>query len=223
MYVTLSAENRPAHGPLSAQGASAAGLPTLVKSGQHLYREGDEVERLYQVSNGVVRLTRMLEDGRRQVISFGYPGDIIGFPADGRHHTDCDALVDTTLYAYRRAALDTGEGDPELHLALLEAALREISAMQDHVMMLGRKSALERVASFLNVLTTCYGEDAGVYRRIDLPMSRSDIADFLGLTTETVSRAFTTLRKAGVMSLDGAQTIIVRDPCLLAEMAAGED
>ncbi|APX12018.1 transcriptional regulator [Tateyamaria omphalii] len=223
MYVTLSAENRPVHGPLSARGTTSAGLPTLVKAGQHLYREGDEVERLYQVSNGVVRLTRMLEDGRRQVISFGYPGDIIGFPADGRHHTDCDALVDTTLFAYRRTALDTGDGDPDLHLALLEAALREISAMQDHVMMLGRKSALERVASFLNVLTISYGEDIDTHRRIDLPMSRSDIADFLGLTTETVSRAFTTLRKAGVMSLDGAQTIVVRDPCLLAEMAAGED
>ncbi|KIC51114.1 helix-turn-helix domain-containing protein [Tateyamaria sp. ANG-S1] len=223
MYVTLTAENRPPRGLLTEHGVTAAGLPTAVRAGQHLYREGDTVERLYQVTRGVVRLTRMLEDGRRQVISFGYPGDIIGFPSDGRHHTDCDALVDATLFAYRRSALDSGDGDPALHRALLEAALREISAMQDHVMMLGRKSALERVASFLNVLTTCYGEDFDLGRRIELPMSRSDIADFLGLTTETVSRAFTTLRKSGVMSLDGAQTIVVHDPGALADMAAGDD
>lgn len=223
MYITLSAEN----GPIPALSATCAPVckpvPTLLKTGRHLYHEGDEVERVYQVITGVVRLTRMLENGRRQVIAFGYPGDIIGFPADGCHHTDCEALTDSTLHAYRRSVLDHGDGDPDLHMALLQAALREISAMQDHVMMLGRKSASEKVASFLNVVTNRYGKDLGAYRQIELPMCRSDIADFLGLTTETVSRAFTSLRKEGVIALDGAQTIIVLKPEALLEMSQRHD
>ncbi|WP_299610852.1 helix-turn-helix domain-containing protein [uncultured Tateyamaria sp.] len=223
MYITLSAENRPDTSLLAQDKGHRTSPRTLLKKGKHLYREGDEVERIYQVETGVVRLTRMLEDGRRQVIAFGYPGDIIGFPADGCHHTDCEALVDTTLQAYNRAALDHGNGDPDLHMALLHAALREISAMQDHVMMLGRKSAAEKVASFLNVITQRYGEDLGVYRQIDLPMSRSDIADFLGLTTETVSRAFTALRLSGVIALDGAQTIIVMQPAMLQDLSRGSN
>ena len=223
MYITLSAEERPMPAVLGGDELARKSLPTRLPEGKYLYREGDVVERIYQVMTGVVRLTRMLENGRRQVIAFGYPGDIIGFPANGCHHADCDALVDTTLRAYRRAALDHGDGDPELHMALLQAALGEISAMQDHVMMLGLKSASEKVASFLDVVTRRYGEGLGAYRQIDLPMSRSDIADFLGLTTETVSRAVTALRKAGVIALDGAQTIIVLKPDTLAELSQGDD
>ncbi|WP_299554552.1 helix-turn-helix domain-containing protein [uncultured Tateyamaria sp.] len=223
MYVTLSAENRPIQDLHSAQSVARNALPARLKAGKHLYHEGDEVEYVYQVVGGVVRLTRMLENGRRQVIAFGYPGDIIGFPADGCHHADCEALVDTTIRAYRRAALDHGDGDPDLHMALLQAALQEISAMQDHVMMLGQKSAAERVASFLNVITSRHGENQGVHRRIALPMCRNDIADFLGLTTETVSRSFTALRKAGVIALDGAQTITVLRSDALLELSRGAD
>ncbi|MEL6620832.1 MAG: helix-turn-helix domain-containing protein [Pseudomonadota bacterium] len=223
MYITLSAENCPAPALEAPKSAMAKARHTQLKAGRYLYHEGDAVRRVYEVVTGVVRLTRVLENGRRQVIAFGYPGDIIGFPADGSHHTDCDALVDTTLRAYRRAALDHGDGDPELHMALLQAALREISAMQDHVMMLGQKSAAEKVASFLSVITARYGERIGAYLQIDLPMCRGDIADFLGLTTETVSRAFTALRKADVIALDGAQTIIVLQPDVLEDMAAGQE
>ncbi|GGX66043.1 nitrogen fixation regulation protein FixK [Tateyamaria omphalii] len=223
MYITLSAETRPDPGPLTHDAANRMRPATLLKQGRHLFHEGDEVERIYQVKTGVVRLTRMLEDGRRQVIAFGYPGDIIGFPADGCHHTDCEALVDTTLNVFRRTALDHGDGDPELHVALLKAALKEISEMQDHVMMLGRKSASERVASFLAVITQRYGEKMGSHRRISLPMPRSDIADFLGLTTETVSRAFSALRNEGVIALNGAQTIIVMESARLQQLALGDD
>ena len=223
MYITFSAENRPVQGFLAQNKAVNARPATVLKQGRYLFREGDTVERLYQVQSGAVRLTRMLEDGRRQVIAFGYPGDIIGFPADGCHHADCDALVDTTLQSFRRAALDHGDGDPHLHMALLEAALNEISAMQDHLMMLGQKSASEKVASFLDVLTQRYGTDVGRYRQIALPMSRSDIADFLGLTTETVSRAFTALRNAGVIALDGAQTIVVLEADTLHDLSCGYD
>ncbi len=218
MYVTLGIDeqtSQPAPTPSLGKGCV---LPFSLKKNAYLFYEGDTVERVYQVVTGAVRLTRLLEDGRRQVIAFGYPGDVIGFPAGGRHHTDCDALVDTKLRSFSRSALERGDGDQDLHEALLHAALREISAMQDHFMMLGRKSAAEKVASFLLVITERYGEALGAYRQITLPMARSDIADFLGLTTETVSRTFTMLRKAGMIALDGAQTVVVLDPQALREV-----
>ena len=222
MYVTMRASNPEAVAMPQRILEARRAIPVSLKAGQYLYFEGDEVERLYQVLTGVVRLTRLLEDGRRQVISFGFPGDIIGFPADGRHHTDCDALEDTTFKAFHRSALDHGGGDPDLHMALLRAALKEISEMQDHVMMLGRKSAAEKVASFLLVIMHRYGQDRGGHRQISLPMTRADIADFLGLTSETVCRTFTALRKAGIIALDDVQTVILRDPEGLAKLSEGE-
>lgn len=190
-----------------------------LKPGGFLYFEGDKVKWLYQVSSGVVRLTRLLADGRRQVIAFGYPGDIIGFPARGLHHTDCESLTDARLQPFRRSHLESGEGDPTLHSALLQAALREISAMQDHFMMLGRKSATEKLASFLCVLAERVGEDLGAYREIILPMSRTDIADFLGLTTETVSRTFTQLRKSKIITIENNHTIVIQKPTALLSLS----
>lgn len=192
-----------------------------LKPGGYLYFEGDKVDWLYQVTSGVVRLTRLLADGRRQVIAFGYPGDIVGFPADDLHHTDCESLTDARLQRFRLTHLENGEGDPKLHGALMRAALREISAMQDHFMMLGRKSATEKLASFLCVLAERVGEDLGAYRQITLPMRRSDIADFLGLTTETVSRTFTHLRKSKIIAIDNKHTIIIQNPTALFDLSLG--
>lgn len=193
-----------------------------LKPGGYLYLEGDKVEWLYQVTSGVVRLARLLVDGRRQVIAFGYPGDIIGFPASGLHHTDCESLTDARLQPYRRAHLESGEGDPTLHRALLQAALREISAMQDHFMMLGRKSAMEKLASFLCVLAERVGENLGAYRQFTLPMSRSDIGDFLGLTTETISRTFTQLRKSKIIAIENNHTVIIQKPSALLSLSLGD-
>lgn len=222
MYVTIPSEfaiDTPI-APLARTIAKTA--EARLKPGAYLYFEGDEVEWLYQVTSGVLRLTRLLADGRRQVIAFGYPGDIVGFPANDLHHTDCEALTDVRLQTFRRSHLESGEGNPELHYALLQAALREISGMQDHFMMLGRKSATEKLASFLCVLSERVGEDLGAYRQITLPMSRSDIADFLGLTTETVSRTFTQLRKSGIIAIDNIHTIIIQRPTALLSLAKGD-
>ncbi|MDJ0637749.1 MAG: helix-turn-helix domain-containing protein [Paracoccaceae bacterium] len=215
MYVTIQNEARQ---PLTRSHKPFAKL----KADSYLYFEGDEVSHLYQIESGVVRLTRVLEDGRRQVIAFGYPGDIIGFPANGLHHTDCDALTESRLIPIARRALDDSRVDPELHAALMEAALQEISAMQDHFMMLGRKSAAEKVASFLKVLLERIGDAGKTPPVVDLPMSRSDIADFLGLTTETVCRCVTALRKAGIIRLVGVNRVEILDPTALAQRADGQ-
>jgi CRP/FNR family transcriptional regulator len=222
MYVTIPTENAApsAFAPLAAtlpQPAEAS-----LKPGAYLFYEGDDVEWLYQVTSGVLRLTRLLADGRRQVIEFGYPGDIVGFPAAGVHHTDCEALTAVRLQPFRRSALESGDSDPKLHNALLQAALREISAMQDHFMMLGRKSASEKLTSFLCVLAERVGTDLGAYRSVTLPMSRSDIADFLGLTTETVSRTFTQLRKSKIIVIENIHTIIIQRPTALLGLSLGD-
>ena len=220
MYVSLLSTLRAA--PVLHEVNSALITRGRAKAGTNLYFEGDTVERLYQVTSGVLRLTRLLEDGRRQVIAFGYPGDIVGFPCDGLHHTDCDALVDTTFATYSRSALEDGHGNPELHDKLLQAALREIAAMQDHFMMLGQKTSLEKVAAFLSTLTDRVGEFKEGFARVELPMSRADIADFLGLTTETVSRTLTYLRKEGVIDIENVHTVIVLRPEDLLHLSVGE-
>lgn len=226
MYVTLSIE------PAAAVLESGTDLPCLSQIaslrqrhhaiGTHLFREGDEAANVYEVRSGALRLTRVLENGRRQVIAFGLPGDIVGFPNGDLHHTDCDVIADAEVVAHRRLALETGVGDPQTHQRLLRAALREISAMQDHLMMLARKSALEKVASFLVVLSQRTGAPIGNCTTFSLPMSRADIADFLGLTIETVSRSFSILRKNGTIALETPQIVLVRDkqPLLNASEAA---
>ncbi len=223
MYVTIPSENPCAfaYSPLCGTKLPKS-AQTHLKPGAYLFYEGDEVEWLYQVTSGVVRLTRLLSDGRRQVIAFGYPGDIIGFPSAGTHHTDCEALSETHLQPYKRSILEDRNSDPEIHSALLQAALSEISAMQDHFMMLGRKSASEKLASFLCVLAERVGVDFGQYKSVILPMSRSDIADFLGLTTETVSRTFTQLRNSKIITIENIHTVIIERPTALLGLSQGE-
>ena len=223
MYVTIPSEqlsNAPQIRPAQKRSAT---ITKVFKAGSNLYYEGDKVERLYQVQSGVLRLTRLLEDGRRQVIAFGFPGDIVGFPSDGRYHTDCDVLTDARLQTYHLSALESSKGDPELHKQLLQATLREISAKQDHFMMLGRKSAVEKVASFLCVLTERMSTEAGPRNQALLPMSRSDIADFLGLTTETVSRTLSQLRKSGIIAINNVHTVVILRPQALFSLSQGHE
>lgn len=188
-------------------------------AGTYIFREGDDASHVYEVQSGILRLTRVLENGRRQVIAFALPGDIVGFPNGDLHHTDCDALGPCEVIPHRRDALENGDGNPETHRRLLKAALREISAMQDHFMMLARKSATEKVASFLMVMADRVGTRQGRSATVELQMKRADIADFLGLTVETVSRTITQLRNCGIISMHSAQSITVRDAERLAEMS----
>jgi CRP-like cAMP-binding protein len=223
MYVTTTLPETPTQRITPSKPSILRHRTVTIKPGKHLFLEGDPADRIYEVASGVLRLTRVMEDGRRQVIAFGYPGDTVGFPSDGFYHTDCDALMPSTLVVHRRAVLEGANGDPALHMRLLRAALREISAMQDHFMMLGRKSSIEKLASFLIVLNSRVGEPLGDFDQVRLPMTRADIADFLGLTTETVSRTFTQLRKSKVIAIDHVNTVIILKPLALQNIAEGEE
>jgi CRP-like cAMP-binding protein len=223
MYVTLAhAQTAVLSDPHATSHSATSNLNRPARRlaiGANVYREGDEATHIYEVKTGILRLTRVLANGRRQVISFALPGDVIGFPNGKNHHTDCDVLESCEVTIHPRAALDAGARDPETQQRLLKAALREISAMQDHFMMLARKSALEKVASFLMVLADRIGTPQGNFVSIDLAMTRADIADFLGLTIETVSRTITHLRTFGIIALHSAQTVIILDPKALADAA----
>ncbi|MBC7141738.1 MAG: helix-turn-helix domain-containing protein [Rhodobacteraceae bacterium] len=192
-----------------------------IQAGQHLFHERDSAHFVYQIASGVVRLTRLQKDGRRQVIAFGFPGDVVGLPADGRHTTECDAISPCEVVAHRCANLMQPERDPDLHRFLMQSALDDIRFLQDHFLMLGRRLALEKTAAFLELLLDRIGEPLGAYTLVRLPMNRSDIADYLGLTPETVSRAITELRTRKVVALDDANTMIVLDDDALRELADG--
>ena len=215
MYVTLSSEFAPAPSAPDPnhQSEGTTRLPhgKTQAAGTHLFREGDPASSIYEIVSGVFRLTRVLGNGRRQVIAFGFPGDTIGFPKGACHHTDCEAITKAKVTAHRRNALDTVDGDHLTRHRLLHAALREISAMQDHFMMLARKSAKEKVASFLVTLAERTGTPIGGYTTCLLPMTRADIADFLGLSVETVSRTLTSLRKENMIALENTQTVLIRN------------
>ena len=198
------------------------GYSRSLSVGQHLFYETDPANFVYRVRSGVLRLTRIQKDGRRQIIAFGFPGDIIGLPCDGRHTTECDAITPAEVVARRYDSEGRPGHESGLRSLLMASALDEIRMLQEHFLMLGLRLASEKVAAFLSLLLSKIGEPIGEYHLIRLPMNRSDIADYLGLTPETVSRSMTQLRSDNVIALDDANTIIVRDADRLRGLSEGE-
>lgn len=180
-----------------------------ITSGANLFRDGDEANYVYQVLEGVVRSSKLLSDGRRQVLNFGYPSDIVGLSHDCSYHSDCDVVSDVKLRIFHKNACQNGIGeDKQLCTLLLRSAAAEVNNMQEHFIMLGRKSAIEKLASFLiAVRNRTVGNHKDTNAGFNLPMNRSDIADFLGLTVETVSRNLTRLQKMGVIVLSSPHKI----------------
>jgi CRP/FNR family transcriptional regulator len=189
--------------------------------GQHLFFESDPARFVYEITSGVLRLTRIQKDGRRQVIAFGFPGDVVGLPDNGRHSTECDAATRAEVIAHRCDPLSRPDHDPQLHSFVMAAALDEIRMLQDHFLMLGRRLASEKVAAFLALLLDRIGEPLGACRLIRLPMNRSDVADYLGLTPETISRSITQFRANKLVALEDAHTMIVLDAARLRATADG--
>jgi CRP/FNR family nitrogen fixation transcriptional regulator len=159
-----------------------------------IYAQEDDVERLFRVISGVVRTTRVTIDGRRQVGDFYYPGDLFGLEIGPLHEFSAEALTECQVESVRHAAVRNFVGDVELDRAILDATRRELQRVQGHVMLLGKKGAREKVAASL--LGLAEHEQIG---GVDLPMGRQDMADYLGLTIETVSRMLTQLQSDNVV------------------------
>ncbi|RVL53749.1 helix-turn-helix domain-containing protein [Sinorhizobium meliloti] len=176
-------------------------LVATYKPGREIYAQGDLNDKCYQVSTGAVRIHRLLSDGRRQVVSFHLPGEMFGFEAGSNHSFFAEAITETTLAIFGRRNMQ------ERSRELLALALTGMARAQQHLLVIGRQCAVERIAAFL--VDLCERQGGG--RQLRLPMSRQDIADYLGLTIETVSRVVTKLKERSLIALRDARTIdIVR-------------
>jgi CRP/FNR family nitrogen fixation transcriptional regulator len=166
------------------------------RQGTEIYGEKEPAEYVYQVKKGAVRSYKLLSDGRRQIAAFHLVGDIFG-PVNGESHRfTSEAVVETTVRLVKRQSLDAASNsDADVTRNLLLMTANNLQHAENHMLLLGRKNSLERVAAFLIEMDARLAA-AGV---MTLPMTRRDIADYLGLTVETVSRALSQMRRAGVL------------------------
>lgn len=171
-------------------------------AGAVLFWEGDRAEDLFQVVSGCLSLYRMMSDGRRAVTGFMFPGEILGVAFKDRYLFTAEAAVRSKLRRVCRAQMHaTLAQTPNLSRELLAMACDEFSAAQDQMLLLARKTALERIANFLVTVAKRTTLDTRPGDEIELPMSRLDIADYLGLTIETVCRVLAKLRTEGLIAL----------------------
>jgi len=176
-----------------------AGTPIVMTKGEELFAEGDDAEYFYQVVSGTIRSYKLLSDGRRQIDAFHLPGDIFGLEAGAEHRFSAEAVGNATVLAFRRCRLASlSQSDPAFGEKVMSATLRNLQRAQDHMLLLGRKTAQEKIATFLLDMAERISDDD---ERFELPMQRSDIADHLGLTIETVSRTLTQFARSGLIRL----------------------
>lgn len=203
--------------PASAEDDLATiGTRQNVERNREIYAEGDAADRVFRVLSGAVRTVQLLEDGRRQVNAFYLAGEMFGLEAGETYRFSAEAIVPSTLLVVRRDRLARQlAARPALAGALWRMTARELERARAHLTLLGRKTAVERVASFLMSMAE---RSAG--ETIELPMGRQDIADFLGLTIETVSRTISLLEERRAIELASARCIRIRDRRPLAAMNA---
>ncbi len=186
---------------------------------QHLFHQGDADRNMYKIESGLVRLYRLLSDGRRQIISLRFAGDILGFEADSERRCSAEAVTQVKLRsldqhtAYRRL-----RDEPALAPQLVSLLSLELENARGQIAVLNRRSAIEKLAAFILELHRRQGESGTV----EIPLSRSDIADFLGLTIETVSRNLTKLRTRRIIELPEVHRLVIVDEDCLEALAAGE-
>ena len=174
------------------------------------------------VEAGHLCIYRVLPDGRRQVMDFAYPGDLVGLGAIDTHSTNAQAIEKTRVRCFTLSDLRERAQDNAMFCTSLYSAMsQELVAARELVVTVGHRTATEKVASFLQTLSRRNARRGMAPHELVLPMTRSDIADFLGLTIETVSRTFTKFRQDGVIDLEQCILVTIRDPRRLEEYAGG--
>jgi CRP/FNR family transcriptional regulator, nitrogen fixation regulation protein len=214
---------RPAICPTADQFGLLAGHAGLVATefsygkDEEIYGEDEPAEYVYQVLKGSVRTYKLLSDGRRQIGAFHLPGDVFGLESGSKHRLAAEAIVDTVVRLVKRRSLDQAAGtDVNVARKLWTMTAGDLRRAEDHMLLLGRKSAMERVASFLLEMD----RRLAITGMMALPMCRRDIGDYLGLTLETVSRALSQLHGEGVLGFSGARQIVLRNRQRLRNMDA---
>jgi CRP/FNR family transcriptional regulator, nitrogen fixation regulation protein len=194
------------HSYLFADRPELVGTKMSYGRDEEIYGEAEEAEFVYKVISGAVRTYKLLSDGRRLIGAFHLPGDVFGFESNTTHRLSAEALTDTVLLLCRRRALQNlAARDLEVARQLWVETTQSLNHAEEHMLLLGRKTATERVASFLLEMDA----RMQVSGAINLPMTRRDIADYLGLTLETVSRIVSQLQAEGTVVLSSARQIRV--------------
>jgi CRP/FNR family transcriptional regulator, anaerobic regulatory protein len=195
-----------------------------VAPGETFLNEGDPATHFFNLTSGSVKVYKLLPDGRRQITGFLFPGDLLGLAFNDTYTYSAEALTPVTLCRFPRSQLERLLDEyPKMEKRLLVMASNELAAAQDQMMLLGRKTAQEKVTSFLLALARRDERFNIDGEWVQLTMTRTDIADYLGLTTETVSRIFTGLRQRGCIELQGAGRVKITDHDTLEELAEGSE
>jgi len=225
---SFSSTSRPAHNAVTT--LSSTGLErslaqaTLrrVEAREFVFAEGDPTTHVYRVETGAVALYKVLTDGRRQVMGFACAGDLVGLGAQDEHAMNAQAIKPTRLRCLSVSALRRfADHDPTVGYKLYEAMARELAQTRDLMLTTGQRSAIERVASFLLAFARRNERSGQDNADIELPMTRADIGDFLGLTIETVSRTFTKLKMMGMIELPQSNRVKLLDVDELRRVANG--
>lgn len=192
------------------------GSPMSFARNSEIYGENEPAEYLYKLISGTVRTSKILNDGRRQIGEFYLPGDIFGLEAGCEHGFSAEAITDAKVIVLKRSAIEAlAARHSDVARQLWETTGCELQRMQEHILLL-IKTAQERVAGFLlEMAARIKSAD-----EVELPMSRQDIADYLGLTIETVSRTLTALENDAAIALPSSRRIVLRDPAALRRLNA---
>lgn len=192
-------------------------------SGDVLLREGDPARHVFNVTSGSVRVYKLLPDGRRQITGFLYAGDFLGLATGERYAFSAEAMEPGSACRFRKSDYRALiQETPALEAILLERANHELAAAQAQMLLLGRKTALERVASFLRDIASADRMRPLQDGMVRLPMTRGEMADYLGLTIETVSRVVTRLKTENVIRLLSFNEVSIVRPDRLSALADGE-
>jgi CRP/FNR family nitrogen fixation transcriptional regulator len=195
----------------------AAGAVVQVAEGREIFAEGDEPDLFYKVVSGVVRICKFLNEGRRQIVSFHVAGEVFGLELGTDRQLAAEAVSDCTLICYRRRGIELmAQKDQTVSQQLLQYAMQNLAQAQAHALLLARRGAAEKVACFL----LDWQERSNGDETIHLAMTRQEIADYLALTIETVSRSFSQFERDGVIALHNTRDLRLLDTDALEEMAA---
>lgn len=188
-----------------------------------LFQEGDPAHEVFNILDGTVKLYKSLPDGRTQITGFLFPGDFLGLAAKGDYSYSAEAVTDVRVCRFQKRDMTVMFKDyPKLVDRLLTIASDELAAAQEQMLLLGRKTAQERILSFLHIMSERAQRRGQPVSPIHLSMSRADIADYLGLTIETVSRTLTKLKDKGVLKLPRPQEVVLAAGYDLAAAAEGD-
>ncbi len=201
---------------------SALGTQRHLKRGETLLRVGDEAVACFNLQSGVMKISATTQAGEAAIVGLLYPGDFVGRPFANSAGHDVIALTDVTLCSFPRSRFEEAlRNHREMEMLLLQRTMAELDRARDWLVKMGRATAGARVAGFLDDLSRQLGmQGCAAPEVLDLPLSRGEIAELLGLTIETVSRQFSRLRSAGAIELPGGRGLVVRNAALLKAMAA---